>query len=66
MYGSVIPPVYPITEAVIIIAVYVTFSVIYGLHLKRVHPEIAENAGKGVNLVEEERLKGFITNSKRE
>ncbi len=65
LYGSVVPPVYPITEAVIIIAIYVTFSIIYGLRLERIHPEITENAGKKVNMVEEERLKGFITNSKR-
>ncbi len=54
LYTSVVPPVYPITDAIIIIAVYTIFSIIYALYIKYKKPEIAKKAGKNVNLVDEE------------
>jgi amino acid transporter len=57
LYASVVPPVYPITYAVLIIGVYTVFSVIYALYIKYKKPELARKAGKSVNLVDEEHIK---------
>ncbi len=54
LYESLVPPVYPITYAIMIIGIYAVFSVIYALYIKYKKPELAKNAGKSVNLVDEE------------
>lgn len=54
LYESVVPPVYPITDAIIIIAMYTVFSAIYAVYTRYKKPKIAEMAGKNVNLVDEE------------
>lgn len=54
LFESVYPPIYPITYAVIAIAIYLILSIIYALYIKYKKPEIARNAGKNVNLVDEE------------
>jgi len=54
LYESVVPPVYPITDAIIIIAAYTIFTVLYGFYIKYKKPEVAKRAGKNVNLVDEE------------
>ncbi|WP_287954592.1 APC family permease [Acidiplasma sp.] len=57
LYESVVPPVYPITDAIIIIGVYTLFSVIYAFYIKYKKPDVARRAGKTVNLVDEEHNK---------
>ncbi len=52
-----VPPVYPITDAIIIIGVYTLFSVIYAFYIKYKKPDVARRAGKTVNLVDEEHNK---------
>ena len=64
LYESVVPPVYPITEAIIIIAIYTIFSIFYGFYLKKKKPDIASNAGKSVNIVAEEELETKANPSK--
>ena len=64
LYESVVPPVYPITEAIIIIAIYTIFSIFYGFYLKKKKPDIAWNAGKSVNIVAEEELEVKANSSK--
>jgi amino acid transporter len=54
LYESVIPPVYPISEAILVIAIYTIFSVTYALLMKKRKPELMVNAGKTVNLLDEE------------
>jgi amino acid transporter len=54
LYESVVPPVYPITDAIYIIAAYTIFSIAYALYLKHKKPELVKKAGKSVNLVDEE------------
>jgi amino acid transporter len=57
LYESVVPPVYPITYAIEIIAIYLVFSGAYALYIKYKKPELAARAGKSVNLVDEEHNK---------
>lgn len=54
LYESIIPPVYPITEAIAIVAIYSIFSAVYAIYMKITRPEIMKRAGKNVNLVDEE------------
>ncbi|SMD30340.1 APC family permease [Picrophilus oshimae] len=54
LYESVVPPVFPITEALIVIALYTSFSIYYALRMKYKKPELMARAGKSVNLVDEE------------
>ncbi|BAB59652.1 amino acid permease [Thermoplasma volcanium GSS1] len=56
LYESIIPPVFPITQAVEAIVVYIVFMIIYIVFLGRVKPDVIKNAGKTVNLVKEEDL----------
>ncbi len=59
LYESVIPPVYPITDGIAIIAAYTLFSILYALYIKRTKPEVVKNIAKVnlVDLVEEEQIK---------
>ena len=57
LYESVVPPVYPITYAILVIAIYTVFSIIYALYIKYRKPDLARKAGKSVNLVDEEHIK---------
>ena len=57
LYESIVPPVYPITYAILIIGVYTVFSVVYALYIKYKKPELAKKAGKYVNIVDEEHDK---------
>ncbi len=54
LYESIVPPVFPITEAVIVIAAYTIFSLYYALRMKYKRPDLMVKAGKSVNLVDEE------------
>jgi len=54
LYESVVPPVYPITEAIAVIAAYTIFSIAYALYMKTHKPETMARAGKYVNIVDEE------------
>ena len=58
LYESVVPPVYPITDGIIIIALYSIFAIGYSLYLKKTKPGKVKNAGLTVNLVAEEKLSG--------
>ncbi len=53
-----VPPVYPITDGIVIIALYSIFAIGYSLYLKKTKPDKAKNAGLTVNLVAEEKLSG--------
>ncbi len=57
LYESVVPPVYPITDGIVIIGLYTVFSIAYALYMKKIKPEIVKNAGKRVNLVVEDEIK---------
>ncbi|MFG1545466.1 MAG: APC family permease [Thermoplasmataceae archaeon] len=56
LYESVWPPVFPVTEAVIVAAVYLAFAISYAVLLKIRRPDLVKRAGKTVNIVEEEKL----------
>jgi amino acid transporter len=56
LYESVWPPVFPVTEAVIVAAVYLAFAMSYAVLLKIRRPDLVKRAGKTVNIVEEEKL----------
>lgn len=56
LYESVWPPVFPVTQAVLISAVYTVFAVIYAMQMKARKPGVVERAGRTVNIVEEEKL----------
>jgi len=56
LYESIIPPVFPITEAVIGASAYLVFAIFYAIRTVKLKPEVAARAGKSVNLVEEEKL----------
>ena len=58
LYESVVPPVYPITDGIIIIALYSFFAAGYSLYLKKTKPDKVKNAGMTVNLAAEEKLSG--------
>ncbi len=56
LYESIIPPVFPLTEAVIAIAVYIVLMSVYIIVLEQRKPEIVKWAGKRVNIISEEEL----------
>ncbi len=56
LYESVISPVYPITDAVALIAAYVIFTLVYSFRMQKLKPGVMEKAGKIVNIIEEEKL----------
>ncbi|MCL4314265.1 MAG: APC family permease [Candidatus Thermoplasmatota archaeon] len=56
LYESLIPPVFPITEAVIAAVMYLVFAVVFAVRTVKLKPDVAARAGKSVNLVEEEKL----------
>ncbi|MCL4345130.1 MAG: APC family permease [Candidatus Thermoplasmatota archaeon] len=56
LYESVAGFVYPIAEAIIVVALYAVFSFIYALRMKKIKPELMARAGKSVNLVDEEHI----------
>ncbi|MEM0140388.1 MAG: APC family permease [Ferroplasma sp.] len=56
LYESIIPPVFPITEAVMAIAIYIVLMSIYIIVIGKKKPEIVKWAGKTVNLVSEEEI----------
>ena len=60
LYESIYPPVFPVTQAVIIGAILLTFSIIYGYLIKIYKPQAYKNAGRLVDIVEEEKLGGEI------
>ncbi|NON61154.1 APC family permease, partial [Acidianus sp. RZ1] len=55
LYESIIPPVFPVTQAVLFGSAILIFSVIYTIWIKIKKQEIYANIGKSVNVVEEER-----------
>jgi len=54
LYESVVPPIFPYTQAVAASVVFLLFSVGYGIWIKRKKPEVYKKAGRRVNIVEEE------------
>jgi amino acid transporter len=56
LYESVIPPIFPITEAIAASVIYLAFAIYYAIRIKITKPEVARRAGRSVNLVEEEKL----------
>ena len=54
LYESIVPPVYPITEAVVVVVLYMMFSVGYAIYMHFNRPELMKTAGRSVNLVDEE------------
>jgi len=56
LYESVVPPVFPITQAVATVAVFIIFMVFYIMWLSRRHPDVVEGAGRRINLIKEEEL----------
>ncbi len=54
LYESVWPPVFPVTQAVIVSIIYMAVMAGYTLRLWRRKPEVLRNAGRSVNIVEEE------------
>ncbi|MGC8608874.1 MAG: APC family permease [Thermoplasmata archaeon] len=56
LYESIIPPVFPITQAVEAIFVYIIFMIVYIVFLSRRNPDAVRNAGRKVNLIAEEEL----------
>jgi amino acid transporter len=56
LYESVIPPVFPVTEAVATGALYLLGSSIYAFWIKKTRPQVLKTAGRRVNIVEEELL----------
>ena len=56
LFESIVPPVFPITEAVIGAIGYLIFAVYYAMRTVKLKPQVAARAGKSVNLVEEEKL----------
>lgn len=54
LYESVVPPIFPYTQAVFVSALFLLFSLGYGLWIKRKKPEVYVKAGRRVNIVEEE------------
>ena len=56
LYESVIPPIFPITEAIAASVIYLAFAIYYAIRIKITKPEVARRAGKSMNLVEEEKL----------
>jgi amino acid transporter len=53
---SIVPPVFPITEAVVAALGYLIFAIFYAVRTVKNKPDVAARAGKSVNLVEEEKL----------
>jgi len=58
LYESIVPPVFPITQAVAAVAVYIVFMTVYIIWLSRKHPDIVKAAGRRVNLITEEEING--------
>ncbi|MCH1771169.1 MULTISPECIES: APC family permease [Metallosphaera] len=56
LYESIWPPVFPVTQAVIVGVAFLVFSIFYTLRIKRNNPKAYKNAGITVNIVEEEKL----------
>ncbi len=56
LYESIIPPVFPLTEAVMAIAIYIILMSFYILVLGKRKPDIVKWAGKRVNIITEEEL----------
>ncbi|BCS92491.1 APC family permease [Metallosphaera javensis (ex Sakai et al. 2022)] len=56
LYESIWPPVFPVTQAVIVGVAFLLFSVFYTLRIKRTNPNAYKNAGITVNIVEEEKI----------
>ncbi|MGP6207251.1 APC family permease [Cuniculiplasma sp. SKW3] len=56
LYESVAGFVYPIAEAIIVVAAYTIFSLAYALRMKKIRPDLMAKAGKSVNLVDEEHF----------
>ena len=54
LYESLVPPIFPVTEAVLVSVLYTTFATLYAIWLKKRKPEVVKKAGITVNLVEEE------------
>lgn len=59
LYESLIPPVFPISDAIIGSVIYLIFAISYARWIVKTKPEVARRAGKSVNLVEEEKLEAF-------
>ena len=56
LYESIVPPVFPISEAVLASFGYLAFALLYAVRTVKLKPDVAARAGKSVNLVEEEKL----------
>ncbi|MFG1519671.1 MAG: APC family permease [Thermoplasmataceae archaeon] len=56
LYESIVPPAFPITQAVAAIAIFIILIGIYITWLARKHPDYILNAGRTVNLIAEEEL----------
>ncbi len=56
LYESIIPPVFPVTEAVATGALYLAGVSVYAYWIKKTKPQVLKNAGRRVNIVEEELL----------
>ena len=56
LYESIVPPVFPISEAVLASFGYLAFALLYAVRTVKLKPDVAARAGRSVNLVEEEKL----------
>ncbi len=56
LYESLIPPIFPISDAVVMSIIYLAFAIIYAMWIVKTKPDVARRAGKSVNIVEEEKL----------
>lgn len=54
LYESIVPPIFPVTQAVLISSVYLVLAVLYVVVLSKKRPETVKRAGRLVNMVEEE------------
>ncbi len=56
LYESIVPPVFPITQAVEATAVYVVLMTVYIIFLSKRNPDVVKHAGRRVNIISEEEL----------
>lgn len=56
LYESIVPPQFPVTQAVVAGALYLAGASVYAYWIKKSKPEALKNAGRRVNIVEEELL----------
>ena len=56
LYESIWPPVFPVTQAVIVGVAVLVFSIYYAYWIRVHNPEAYRRAGKTVNIVEEEKV----------